>query len=45
MVTTSRDFCNGARAVVTEQPLGDCSTIEDPTAIDEPKKAAGEPRK
>ena len=33
------------KAVVTGQPLGDYSTIEDVTAIDEIKKTAGEPRK
>lgn len=33
------------KAVVTGQPLGDYSTIEDATAIDEIKKTAGEPRK
>jgi len=33
------------KAVVTGQPLGDYSTIEDVTAIDEIKKSAGEPRK
>ncbi len=32
------------KAVVTGQPLGDYSTIEDATAIDEVKKAAGEVR-
>jgi acetyl-CoA synthetase len=33
------------KAVVTSQPLGDYSTIEDATAIDEVKKAAGKVRK
>ena len=33
------------KAVVTGQPLGDYSTIEDATAIDEIRKTAGEPRK
>jgi acetyl-CoA synthetase len=33
------------KAVVTDQPLGDYSTIEDVTAIDEIKKAAEEPQK
>jgi acetyl-CoA synthetase len=33
------------KAVVADQPLGDYSTIEDVTAIDEIKKTAGEPRK
>ena len=33
------------KAVVTGQPLGDYSTIEDATAIDEIKKATGELRK
>jgi len=33
------------KAVVTGQPLGDYSTIEDATAINEIKKAAGEVRK
>jgi acetyl-CoA synthetase len=33
------------KAVVTDQPLGDYSTIEDATAIDEIKKASEELRK